>query len=154
MKRTIAPPWAIVRRSALNNAADTEEANDRTSLGDRSLPRQAPVDERSSPATHTHCPAGERSPSIVRSFAHGIPSFHVTYLGHGYHNPSFSQLSRTQLSRRPPSTALNHHKKHSNHHQTLLNHHPRHPSAPYLHIRPPHSSFFAPSSILPLFHNH
>jgi hypothetical protein len=54
MKRTIAPPWAIVRRSALNKAADTEEANDRTSLGDRSLTRQAPEDERSSPAAHAH----------------------------------------------------------------------------------------------------
>jgi hypothetical protein len=54
MKRTFAHLWAIVRRSALNNAADTEEANGRPALGDHSLTRQAPVDERSSPATHAH----------------------------------------------------------------------------------------------------
>jgi hypothetical protein len=53
-KRTFAHPWAIVRRSALNSSVDTEEENVRPALGDRSLPRQAPKDERSSPSyTHT-----------------------------------------------------------------------------------------------------
>jgi hypothetical protein len=50
----VCPSWAIVHLSALNNAADTEEANVRPELGDRSLTRQAPVDEHSSPATHAH----------------------------------------------------------------------------------------------------
>jgi hypothetical protein len=81
-KRTIAPPWAIVRRTLLQSAQPTEEANDRTSWGDCSLPRQAYKGTRSSPArTHTN--------TQVRTFAHpwaivrprGRMS-HVTYLGH------------------------------------------------------------------------
>jgi hypothetical protein len=52
MKRTFAHPWAIVRRSTLNCVADTDEANVRLALGDRSFPRQATVDECSSPS-HT-----------------------------------------------------------------------------------------------------
>jgi hypothetical protein len=46
-KRTIAPPWAIVRRTLLQSAKPTEEANDCTSWGDRSLPRQAHKGARS-----------------------------------------------------------------------------------------------------------
>jgi hypothetical protein len=54
MKRTFAHPGAIVRRSAPNSAVNTEEANVRPALGDRSPPRQAPKDERSFPSyTHT-----------------------------------------------------------------------------------------------------
>jgi hypothetical protein len=45
-KRTIAPPGAIVRRSLLNSAVDTEEANICPPLGDRSPPRHVPKDER------------------------------------------------------------------------------------------------------------
>jgi hypothetical protein len=81
-KRTIAPPWAIVRRTLLQSAQPTEEANDRTSWGDRSLPRQAHKGARSSPAR-------ARTNTQVRTFAHPwaivrprgrLPP--VTYLGH------------------------------------------------------------------------
>jgi hypothetical protein len=61
--RTIAPPWVIVRITLLQSAKPTEEANDRTSWGDRSLPRQAYKGACSSPAgTHTN--------TQVRTFAH------------------------------------------------------------------------------------
>jgi hypothetical protein len=53
-KRTFVQHWAIVCRSPLNSAKDTEEANVRLALGDRSLPRQAPMDEHSSPTTHAY----------------------------------------------------------------------------------------------------
>jgi hypothetical protein len=35
-KRTIAPPWVIDRRSASKKVVPIKEANDHTSLGDRS----------------------------------------------------------------------------------------------------------------------
>jgi hypothetical protein len=81
-KRTIAPPWAIVHRTILQSAQPTEEANDRTSWGDRSLPRQAHKGARSSPArAHTN--------TQVRTFAHPWAIVRLrgrlspmTYLGH------------------------------------------------------------------------
>jgi hypothetical protein len=73
-KRTFAHPWAIVHISPLNSAVDTEEANVRPALGDRSLPRQAPRTNVRPPATHTHWHAGERSPSTGRSFVLGVSS--------------------------------------------------------------------------------
>jgi hypothetical protein len=86
-KRTIALPRAIVRRTLLQSAKPTEEANDHTSWGDRSLPRQVYKGAHSSPAgTHTN--------TQVRTFAHlwaivrprGRMS-HVTYLGHFFPFP-------------------------------------------------------------------
>jgi hypothetical protein len=81
-KRTIAPPWAIVRRTLLQSAQPTEEANDRTSWGDRSLPLQAHKGARSSP-TRTHTNTQERTFAhpwtIVRPRGRLSP---VTYLGH------------------------------------------------------------------------
>jgi hypothetical protein len=78
MKRTIAPPWAIVRRSALNKAADTEEANDRTSLGDRSLTRQRPwtnVRPQPQPQPHTHTVPRENDRPAVCDRSHtGYPA--------------------------------------------------------------------------------
>jgi hypothetical protein len=66
-KRTIAPPWAIVRRTLLQSAQPTEEANDRTSWGDRSLPRQAHVHPQPVPTptlkSERSPPLGDRSPS-------------------------------------------------------------------------------------------
>jgi hypothetical protein len=81
-KRTIAPPWVIVRITLFQSAQPTEEANDRTSWGDRSLPRQPHKGARSSLA---HA----RTNTQVRTFAHpwaivrprGRMS-HVTYLVH------------------------------------------------------------------------
>lgn len=80
--RSIAPSWAIIRRNLLKSTKPTEEENDRTSWGDRSLPRQAHKGARSSPAR-------ARTNTQVRTFAHpwaivrprGRMS-HMTYLGH------------------------------------------------------------------------
>jgi hypothetical protein len=59
-KRTFTHPWAIVRQNPLNSAVDTEDVNVRPAPGDRSLPRQAPEDERSSPG-HTYTLARGRT---------------------------------------------------------------------------------------------
>jgi hypothetical protein len=156
MKRTFTHPWAIVRRSALNCAADTDEANVRLALGDRSLSRQAPVDERSS-STHTHTLTCGRTFAqhwaIVRP---RVTSSHVTYLGHGPHTPSFSHQLPTPHEPifhavHPPRLST-HHQITTNHHQALPNHHPWHPPAPI----PPSPAatflFLAPFFIFPSFH--
>jgi hypothetical protein len=157
MKRTIAPPGAIVRRSALNKAADTEEANDRTSLGDRSLTRRRPwTNLRPHTHTHTHTqlPRGRtiaQHCAIVRT---RDTQLHVTYLGHGYHNPSFSQLSRTQLSRRPPSEKPQITTNHLKSPQITTKSSPTALTGPI----PPYPAttfiLLTPSSIFPFFHNH
>jgi hypothetical protein len=61
--RTIAHPWAIVRRSPLQSAKHTEEVNVRPPLSDRSLPHQVHKGARSSPA-HAH------TNTRVRTFTH------------------------------------------------------------------------------------
>jgi hypothetical protein len=90
--RTIAHPWAIVRRSPLQSAKHIEEVNVRPPLSDCSLPRQVHKGAHSSPA---HA----RTNTQVRTFAHpwaivrprGRLS-HVTYLGHFFpFPPSFLQ---------------------------------------------------------------
>jgi hypothetical protein len=153
MKRTIAPPWAIVRRSALNKAADTEEANDRTSLGDRSLTRQRPwTNVRPQPQPHR-----TRTLSRGRTIAQQCAivrtrdtQLHVTYLGHGHHIPIiFTHLSHTprtsyhaahlRRSLNSPSTTTNHHKSPPNH-----PHHHHRPIPPY-----PATTFIVPR---PIFH--
>jgi hypothetical protein len=58
--RTIAHPWAIVRKSPFKSAKHTEEANVRPPLSDRLLPRQAHVRPQPAPAPTLEC---ERSPS-------------------------------------------------------------------------------------------
>jgi hypothetical protein len=86
----IAHPWAIVRRSPLQSAKHTEEANVRPPLSDRSLPHQAHKGARSSPAS-------ARTNTRVRTFTHpwviirpqGRLS-HMTYLGHFF--PFFPSL--------------------------------------------------------------
>jgi hypothetical protein len=60
--RSIARPWAIVRRSPSNKVGTTKETNDRSSLGDRSLSRHVPEGVRA-PPSHA------RTKARVRSFA-------------------------------------------------------------------------------------
>jgi hypothetical protein len=140
MKRTITPPWAIVRSLARRPRTNVRpqphthththtdlRANDRPALCDRS---------------HTGYPAPRdlfrsRHPhSIIFTLPSHNPRTHSF-------TPSTLQHSQTTTNRlkSPPIT--------TNHHQITPNHHP---SAPYLHLRPPHSSSsphlpFFPSSI-------
>jgi hypothetical protein len=146
----------IVRRNPLQSAKHTEEANDRTSWGDRSLPRHAPKDVRSFPPTpHTSTSAnvrpslGDRSPSRRR---------HVTYLGHPFpllpphfhlmpskssctfchfHLHNSQTTTTTNLSLSPPLTpppATTHHRR------------PLHsPPSPLFHINPAHFPHFLPN---------
>jgi hypothetical protein len=128
-KRTFAHHWAIVRRSALNSAIDTEEANVRLELGDRSLPRQAPKDERSSPS-YTHTLARRRT--FAQHWAIIRPRGkcpHVTYLGH-FHliypslSPTFTYPTAPAPRRprshrlRTPQPTTRHPLNHHNHHKT------------------------------------
>jgi hypothetical protein len=152
-----AHPWAIVIRSALQSAVDTEEANVRPSLGDRSPPRQAYKDARSSPG-HT------RTQARVRTFAQHwaivrprMMLLHVTYLGHLFF-PSLSPTPRNPPSRRPLLTSHNHHKSPTKSSPTTTKHHSRPPSAttstprittssqsptlPHLHSNPQNLNFY------------
>jgi hypothetical protein len=151
MKRTIAPPGAIVRRSALNKATDTEEANDRTSLGDRSLTRQAPVDEPSPPHAHTTALRANDRPALCDRSHTGYPSSRDLFRSRLPQPLIFPAFTNPAIT--PPTfgETPNHHQSSqipTNHHQIITHgtHRP-HTSISGHHIHSPHPIFHF--SILP-----
>jgi hypothetical protein len=129
-RRTLAHPWAVVRRNPLNSAVDTKEVNVRPALGDRLLPCQVLEDERSSPG-HTRTLARGGTFAQHWSIVHPRGELpHVTYLGH-FH------LLLPSLSPTPPTL---HHAAHSSHLTTTINHHKAPTKSSRNHHKPPQNT--------------
>jgi hypothetical protein len=120
MKRTIAPPGAIVRRTLLNSAVATEEPNDCTSLGNCSLSHHAPKGVRSPHPMPTPTNDCDHSP-VMGNRTHSREGSHMTYLGH--FPPSFPHHFHLPLALHLHAINSPLHIPHSqapNHHQTPL----------------------------------